>query len=69
MGRADVSHWLHAHHILPEVRWHLDWDRVADYLRATWVVVVLLVLGIMAFITAVLIAWPALSYLGSRLIG
>jgi hypothetical protein len=69
MGRGNVSHWLHEHHILPEVHWRLDWVGMVDFLKATWLIVVLLVLGIMALITAVLIAWPALSYLGSRLFG
>lgn len=69
MGRGQVSHWLHEHHFLPEIHWRPDVAGLVDYLRATWVVVLLILLGIMAFITAVLIAWPALSYLGSRLIG
>lgn len=69
MGRGQVRHWLHDHHFLPEVHWRLDRVGFVDTLRATWVVVILLLLGIMAFITAILIAWPALSYLGSRLIG
>lgn len=69
MARGQVSHWLQEHHFLPEVHWRLDWTGLVDILRATWVVVLLLLLGIMAFITAVLIAWPALSYLGARLFG
>lgn len=34
--------------------------------RTGWVVVVLAGLGVMALITAVLVAWPALAYIASR---
>jgi hypothetical protein len=69
MRSGNVSHWLHEHHILPVTQWHPEVAEFGDFLRATWVTTVLLLLGLMAFITAVLIAWPALSYLGSKLIG
>lgn len=69
MTRGNVSHWFHEHHILPAVHWHPELAGFFEFLRATWVLMVLLLLGLMAFITAVLVAWPALSYLGSRLMG
>jgi hypothetical protein len=69
MGRGNVSQWFHEHHLLPEAHRHQELAGFVDFLRATWVIMVLVLLGLMAFITAVLVAWPALSYLGSRLIG
>lgn len=39
---------------------------VAETAKSTYVVVVLAVLGIFAFITAVLVAWPAIAYLASK---
>lgn len=68
MGRGNVSQWCHEHHVLPEVPWSGEGVGFVDFLKTTWVVVVLLLLGLMAVITAVLIAWPALSYLGAQLI-
>jgi hypothetical protein len=35
--------------------------------RANYTVAVMAVLGVFAFISAVLIAWPALAYLGAKL--
>lgn len=40
---------------------------VADTAKSTYVVAVLTVLGVFAFITAVLVAWPAVSYLAAKL--
>ncbi len=40
---------------------------VAETAKTTYVVVVLAVLGVFAFITAVLVAWPAVSYLAAKL--
>lgn len=68
MGHGNVSQWFHEHHLLPEAHWRLERVGVVDFLKTTWLIIVLLLLGLMAFVTAVLIAWPALSYLGSRLI-
>jgi phosphosulfolactate phosphohydrolase-like enzyme len=69
MRRGNVSHWFHEHHILPVTQWHSEVAEFVDLLRATWVIMVLLLLGLVALVTAVLIAWPALSYLGAKLIG
>lgn len=38
-----------------------------DVAKTTYVMALLGVLGVFALITAVLIAWPALAYLGSKL--
>lgn len=35
--------------------------------KSSYLVIVLALLGIFAFISAVLIAWPALAYLGAKL--
>ena len=39
---------------------------VAETAKSTYVVVVLAVLGVFAFITAVLVAWPAISYFAAK---
>jgi hypothetical protein len=36
-------------------------------LKDAYIVTIIALLGIFAFISAVLIAWPALAYLGSKL--
>lgn len=38
----------------------------SSVLSGAWVVVVLAALGVVAMITAVLVAWPALAYIASR---
>jgi len=38
-----------------------------DNVKSSYLVVVIAMLGIFAFISAVLIAWPALAYIGSKL--
>jgi hypothetical protein len=38
-----------------------------DTVKSSYLVLVLSILGVFAFISAVLIAWPALSYLGAKL--
>lgn len=35
----------------------------------TWVMVLLVLVGIAALVTAVLVAWPAIAYLASHLAG
>ena len=35
--------------------------------KTSYTVAIMAVLGVFAFVTAVLIAWPALAYLGSKL--
>ena len=38
-----------------------------DTVKSSYLVVVIAALGIFAFISAVLIAWPALAYLGAKM--
>jgi hypothetical protein len=38
-----------------------------DTIKSSYLVLVLSILGVFAFISAVLIAWPALSYIGAKL--
>lgn len=45
---------------------HPTEDEFAEKLRAGWVILVLLVSGIFALISAVLIAWPALAFIAAR---
>lgn len=42
-------------------------NRVGDALSTTYVLTLLGALGVFAVISAILIAWPALAYLGSKL--
>ena len=42
-------------------------NMVVETAKSTYVMAVLAVLGVFAFITAVLIAWPAVAYLASKL--
>lgn len=42
-------------------------NRVGEALSTTYVLTILGAIGIFAAISAVLIAWPALAYLGSKL--
>jgi hypothetical protein len=68
MGRGNVSQWCHEHHLLPAAPWSGVRGGFVDFLKTSWVIVVLLLLGLMAVVTAALIAWPALSFLGAKLI-
>jgi hypothetical protein len=38
-----------------------------ETVKTSYLVLVLSILGVFAFISAVLIAWPALSYIGAKL--
>jgi hypothetical protein len=38
-----------------------------DTVKSSYLVVVIAALGIFAFLSAVLIAWPALAYIGAKL--
>jgi hypothetical protein len=40
---------------------------IISSVRASYTIAVMAVLGVFAFISAVLIAWPALAYLGAKL--
>ena len=42
-------------------------NMLVDTAKSTYVVAILAVLGVFAFITAVLVAWPAVSYFASKL--
>ena len=41
--------------------------RFMDFVKTNYMVVVIAVLGIFAFLSAVLIAWPAIAYIASKL--
>ena len=38
-----------------------------DTVKSSYLVLIIAALGVFAFISAVLIAWPALAYIGSKL--
>lgn len=42
-------------------------QNTVELAKSSYVVAVIALLGIFAFLSAVLIAWPALAYLGSKL--
>jgi hypothetical protein len=42
-------------------------SRFMDTVKSSYLVLVIAALGVFAFISAVLIAWPALAYLGAKL--
>ena len=44
-------------------------NRMMDTVKSSYLVIVIAMLGIFAFISAVLIAWPALAYIASKLFG
>ena len=41
--------------------------KLHDHIEDAYIIAVIIVLGIVAFISAVLVAYPALAYLGSKL--
>ena len=41
--------------------------KMMDAAKSSYLVIVIAVLGVFAFISAVLIAWPALAYIGAKL--
>ena len=43
--------------------------KIHDLASGTWVLLVLFAAGIVALVTAVLVAWPAIAYLASRFFG
>ena len=43
--------------------------RFIDLVKTNYMVLVIALLGIAAFLTAVLVAWPALAYLAAKLFG
>lgn len=42
-------------------------SRFIDNVKSSYMVLVIALLGVFAFISAVLIAWPALAYIGAKL--
>ena len=43
--------------------------RFMDLVKTNYMVIVIALLGIVAFFTAILVAWPALAYLAAKLLG
>ena len=41
---------------------------IVNNVKASYTIAIMSVLGIFAFVSAVLIAWPALAYLGAKMI-
>jgi len=41
---------------------------IISSVKASYTIVVMGVLGLFAFVSAVLIAWPALAYLGAKMV-
>lgn len=52
-----------------QVHHRSPWEKMHDLASTGWVLLMLLVLGIAALITAVLVAWPAIAYIASHLFG
>mgnify|MGYP000855848030 FL=1 len=42
-------------------------SNVINNVKASYTVAVMSVLGVFAFVSAILIAWPALAYLGAKM--
>ncbi len=42
-------------------------SRFMDIVKSSYLVLIIALLGVFAFISAVLVAWPALAYLASKL--
>ena len=42
-------------------------SKMMDVVKSSYLVLILALLGVFAFISAVLIAWPALAYIGAKL--
>ena len=42
-------------------------SRFMDNVKSSYMVMIIAMLGVFAFISAVLIAWPALAYIASKL--
>ena len=50
-----------------EVRTMKTQTSFMDFVKTNYMVVVIAVLGVFAFLSAVLIAWPAIAYIASKL--
>jgi len=44
-------------------------NRIIDFVKTNYMVLVIALLGIFAFFSAILIAWPAVAYLAAKLFG
>jgi hypothetical protein len=42
-------------------------SRFMDTVKSSYMILIIAMLGVFAFISAVLIAWPALAYIGAKL--
>ena len=42
-------------------------SNLIDVVKSSYLVIIIALLGVFAFISAVLIAWPALAYIGAKL--
>ena len=42
-------------------------SKTMNVVKSSYLVLIIALLGVFAFISAVLIAWPALAYIGSKL--
>jgi hypothetical protein len=42
-------------------------SKLIDVAKSSYLVMIIALLGVFAFISAVLIAWPALAYIGAKL--
>lgn len=61
---GTVTHWMQSHH-WPTISHHPRFDLVG-FLKGSWLTVLLLVLGLFALVTAVLVAWPVVAHLAAR---
>ena len=43
-------------------------SNIVNNVKASYTVAVMGVLGVFAFVSAILIAWPALAYLGAKMV-
>jgi hypothetical protein len=41
-------------------------SKLMDVVKSNYLVIIIALLGVFAFISAVLVAWPALAYMASR---
>ena len=44
-------------------------SRLMDVVKTNYMVLVIALLGIFAFLSAILVAWPAVAYLAAKLFG
>ncbi|PNU19740.1 hypothetical protein C2E25_11130 [Geothermobacter hydrogeniphilus] len=61
----SVTHWMHDHH-WDSASLHQHWTGFFGVLKNVWLGLLLLVLGIVALITAVIIAYPVTAYIAAK---